>query len=308
MRDPEHSTIGRVKLIRTIIYAVNDVLAVTYLHRPVERQWTLSTANRRVVFEEEADDQLIGPIDQSNQVNQDNASNEPSSRRSLESRKRRNQHRNRIRRVLRDRHLMVRNIYHRFNVKQVEEQLKHLQIKNVHLRLDKVNRCLYIGLKRPDRIEQYFDLIPGDLFGRRHYQQSYARREKQMVPLKSKRFFRIMQNDCFRWKITFYYRSIWTELSGWDQCIISAEKWIWLRFRLYNRLDSKESFWLKWNSIINPVILLEFIYIVPFVFFFFFSLLVLCPLCFFRCMCFFSCSFSKRFLFDKNLFPFGERC
>lgn len=48
-----------------------------------------------------------------------------------------------------------------------------------------------------DRIEQYFDLIPGDLFGRRHYQQSYARREKQMVPLKSKRFFRIMQNDCF---------------------------------------------------------------------------------------------------------------
>ena len=156
---------------------------------------TGSTAHRCVVHEEEAADQLVGRIDAIDQEDPDIASNgvvlrrsspneldiehrsrQSLTRRSLESRKRRNQHRNRIRRVLRDRHLMIRDVYHRFTVKQVKQQLKHLQIKNVHLRLDKLNRCLYIGLEKPERIDQYFDLIPGDLFDRRHYQQFYARR------------------------------------------------------------------------------------------------------------------------------------
>ena len=248
MLDPEYATIGRSKLARIITYATNDVLAVTYLHRPIEQKWKLSIlqssdvfalltsteglclddnsppvilneateeeedqitiepsvlsrndslVRRQVHFVNEVDSQCDERIDQSDQANENKETNEvihrrasldnddvehrskqPSSRRSIEARKRRNQHRNRIRRASRDRHLIIRGIYHRFTLRQVKEQLMQLQIKHAHLRLDKVNRWLYIGLKRPEQIDLYFDRLPGDLFDRRHYCQEYTRREK----------------------------------------------------------------------------------------------------------------------------------
>ena len=255
MLDLEHTTIGQSKLARTISYAANDVLAVTYLHRPIEQRWTLSIlyssdvsallistealclvdnsppvmlndeseedddeiiiepsvlsrndslVRRQVHFVNEVDGQRDERIDPSDQTNENKETNEvmhrrasldnadvehrskqPSSRRSIEARKRRNQHRNRIPRTSRDRHLIIRSIYHRFTLRQVKEQLMRLQIKHVHLRLDRVNRWLYIGLKRPDQIDLYFDRLSGDLFDRRHYRQIYTRRENRLFCLYS---------------------------------------------------------------------------------------------------------------------------
>ena len=89
--------------------------------------------------------------------------------RSSSSRKRRNKRRNLTHRHRRDQHMMVREVYHRFNVTQIKTILRQRNTQYVHLVLHEDRGYVTIGVKKPELIEQYFDLIPGTLFDRDHY-------------------------------------------------------------------------------------------------------------------------------------------
>ncbi|CAF1418442.1 unnamed protein product [Rotaria sordida] len=96
--------------------------------------------------------------------------------RSTTARIRRNRKRNMVKRSYRDRHIIYRNVYHRFTLKQIKNILRDRDVRYVHPKLDKSSRILSIGMKKSSLVDLYFDRIPGDLFDKFHYQQ-YRRQE-----------------------------------------------------------------------------------------------------------------------------------
>ncbi|CAF1564425.1 unnamed protein product [Rotaria sordida] len=81
-----------------------------------------------------------------------------------------------VKRSYRDRHIIYRNVYHRFTLKQIKNILRDRDVRYVHPKLDKSSRILSIGMKKSSLVDLYFDRIPGDLFDKFHYQQ-YRRQE-----------------------------------------------------------------------------------------------------------------------------------
>jgi hypothetical protein len=97
--------------------------------------------------------------------------------RSAEARNRRNHRRNRALRPRRDRHVLLRPLYHRFNISQIKNILRERQVRYIHLKIDKRSNCLSIGVKHSNLVDVYFDRIPGDLFDECHYNE-YRGRER----------------------------------------------------------------------------------------------------------------------------------
>ncbi|CAF1325162.1 unnamed protein product [Rotaria magnacalcarata] len=91
--------------------------------------------------------------------------------RSLPSRIRRNYRRNAVKRSYRDRHCILRLVYHRFKLYQLKHILRQRNVRYVHLKLDKSSQVLSIGMKRSSLVDLYFDRLPGDLFDKKHYYQ-----------------------------------------------------------------------------------------------------------------------------------------
>ncbi|CAF2959876.1 unnamed protein product [Rotaria sp. Silwood2] len=108
-------------------------------------------------------------------LNQQLSTNEPPQLRrncrSSSARTRRNHKRNKVKRLHRDQHLILRKIYHRFNLHQIKNILRNRDVRYVHLKLDKSSQVLSIGMKKSSLVDLYFDRLPGDLFDKEHYQQ-----------------------------------------------------------------------------------------------------------------------------------------
>ncbi|CAF1550995.1 unnamed protein product, partial [Rotaria sordida] len=68
--------------------------------------------------------------------------------RSTTARIRRNRKRNMVKRSYRDRHIIYRNVYHRFTLKQIKNILRDRDVRYVHPKLDKSSRILSIGMKK----------------------------------------------------------------------------------------------------------------------------------------------------------------
>jgi hypothetical protein len=99
---------------------------------------------------------------------------QPKSRRtcrSAEARTRRNRKRNQALRPYRDQHVIYREVYYRFTLKQVKNILSDLGIRGVHLKPIRSTNFLSIGMKKDYLVDLYFDRLPGDLFDKKHYQQ-----------------------------------------------------------------------------------------------------------------------------------------
>ena len=84
--------------------------------------------------------------------------------------------RNVIKRLYRDRHIILRKDYYRFTLRRIKAILNDHDIRYVHLKLNKSSRILSIGMKTSSLVDLYFDRLPGDLFDKRHY-QLYTRHE-----------------------------------------------------------------------------------------------------------------------------------
>ena len=187
--DPLHSSFPLEKLDILITYAVYDCLSVTYLHKPIENAWKLTQlrdVNLVELFttvqsfevlswpmsmglEEISEDEL--PVVAPAERNPDDIRQNKRFRscRSVSARKRSNQRRNLVHRQRRDQHVMLREVYHRFNVTQIKTILRQRKVQYVHLVYHKDRGYVSIGVKKPELIAMYFDLIPGNLFNRDHY-------------------------------------------------------------------------------------------------------------------------------------------
>ena len=91
--------------------------------------------------------------------------------RSADARKRRNRKRNRVLRPLRDQHVLLRSIYHRFTMRQIKQILREREVRYFHLKVDRRIDSLSIGVKKSTLVDDYFDRIPGDLFSEHSYKQ-----------------------------------------------------------------------------------------------------------------------------------------
>ena len=89
--------------------------------------------------------------------------------RSAVARTRRNRKRNIGKRSHRDQHIMVRQVYHRFTIRQIKHILRDRNVYYVHLLLGKISQTVSIGMKKAFLVDLYFDRIPGDLFNKEHY-------------------------------------------------------------------------------------------------------------------------------------------
>ncbi|CAF4160299.1 unnamed protein product [Rotaria sordida] len=211
--DPLYSTLPSPTLNNMTYYAIYDVLAVSYLRRPVLESWDLDqlkeatvaslltvplftfgeledisdddingteqTSTLNLIHEPQIADELIIHADDLNLL-----SDEPTvlpsiptqllltkvkshSRRSIQSRTKRNKTRNSTRRLFRYRHAIRRDLYHKFPMFMVKMILKKLNIQFVHVTRD-VNELLIV-IKNKHLREQYEETIPMNYFDRDHY-------------------------------------------------------------------------------------------------------------------------------------------
>ena len=79
--------------------------------------------------------------------------------------------------LYRDRHVLLRNVYHRFTFKQIKKILRGRDVRYVHLKLHKSSRILSIGMKKATLVDLYFNRVPGDLFEKTHYRR-YCRQKR----------------------------------------------------------------------------------------------------------------------------------
>jgi len=96
--------------------------------------------------------------------------------RSKEARNRRNRKRNRQLRPDRDRHVIYRQVYHRFNLKQLREFVADLNIRHAHVKPTRSSDMVSIGWKKSELVDRYFDQLPGDIFDKEHY-YNYRRKK-----------------------------------------------------------------------------------------------------------------------------------
>ena len=78
----------------------------------------------------------------------------------------------------RDRHVMLRKIYHPFTLKQIKFFLRDLHVRYVHLKLDRSSHILSIGMKKLELVPLYFDRLLGSLFDQEHYRR-YRRQDRR---------------------------------------------------------------------------------------------------------------------------------
>ena len=204
--DPEHSSLTSHSRQAMIRYAVYDCLAVTALHCPTMNSWDvrrirqtplvdLLTEVKRcispIVYEnisEEdsmSDTVTINDIDQFSAIPVQSRSSPivpihtddhrtPSnrivsthSRRSRESRHRRNQHRNQHRRTFRFVYHLSRRLYYRFTMHDIKRTLHNLHIRFVHVKAYQEN--VLIGFKSALLRDSFDERIHPNLFDREHY-------------------------------------------------------------------------------------------------------------------------------------------
>jgi len=89
------------------------------------------------------------------------------SRRSLQSRKRRNKKRNYTHRLSRYRYCVIRVVYYRFKPFLIKKMLRDMNIRFIHVKKDK-NR-LFIGVKNSALRDQCHDRLPLDFFSREQF-------------------------------------------------------------------------------------------------------------------------------------------
>ena len=82
-----------------------------------------------------------------------------------------------VKRLQRDRHIILRTVYHRFNISEIKNILRARDVRYVHLKLDKSSHIVSIGMKKSSLVDLYFDRLPGDLFDKEHYQQHRQREQ-----------------------------------------------------------------------------------------------------------------------------------
>ena len=97
--------------------------------------------------------------------------------RSAAARTRRNRKRNKVLRSYRDRHVLLRNVYHRFTLKQIKNILRDRDVRYVHLTFNKSSRLLSIGMKKATLVDLYSNRVPSDLFDKVHYRR-YCRHKR----------------------------------------------------------------------------------------------------------------------------------
>ena len=97
--------------------------------------------------------------------------------RSAAARTRRNRKRNKVLRSYRDRHVLLRNVYHRFTLKQIKNILRDRDVHYVHLTFNKSSRLLSIGMKKATLVDLYSNRVPSDLFDKAHYRR-YCRHKR----------------------------------------------------------------------------------------------------------------------------------
>ena len=100
--------------------------------------------------------------------------------RSDEAGQRRNRKQNLHLRPFRDRHILVRPLFHRFTMKRIRQLLRERGVRFVHLKADRQSNYLSIGMKHSDLVGTYFDRIPGDIFSEHNY-HLYRDRERKVV-------------------------------------------------------------------------------------------------------------------------------
>ena len=190
--DPLHSTMSAVRCDRMTRYAVYDALAVSYLRFPVTQMWTFDRVRQstfsdlllepplisspllyEAITDEEPD--LIIQSSEAVAILDELPSQpfQPQSHhrvyRSVQARQRRNRKRNLALRRYRDRHIVLRMVYHRFTIQLIKKVLRDLDVRYVHLKLNTSSHVLSIGMKKPSLVDFYFDCLSGDLFDKNHY-------------------------------------------------------------------------------------------------------------------------------------------
>ena len=196
--DPLHSTMSSVRCARMIRYAVYDALAVSYLRFPVTQMWTFDRVRQStfsdlllepplisssLLYEPISDEEpdLIVESSQAVEILDELPPQpfQPQSHhrayRSVQARQRRNRKRNLVLRQYRDRHIVLRMVYHRFTIQLIKRVLRDLDVRYVHLKLNTSSHVLSIGMKKPSLVDFYFDRLSGDLFDKNHY-HDYCRR------------------------------------------------------------------------------------------------------------------------------------
>ncbi|CAF4640267.1 unnamed protein product, partial [Rotaria sp. Silwood2] len=172
---PRHSSLPLSSLLENITDEENeeeeDEIFVSSLSRHYDTN-TLINSTRHVEIEPAIVSGVVtiepAPLNQ-----QLSANEPPQSRRNCRSssaRTRRNHKRNMVKRLHRDQHLILRKVYHRFNLHQIKNILRNRDVQYVHLKLDKSSQVLSIGMKKSSLVDLYFDRLPGDLFDKEHYQ------------------------------------------------------------------------------------------------------------------------------------------
>ena len=205
MIDPKYSTLPLDKLDKMIRYAIYDVFALTYLHKPVMELWTheeirkssmidllfhqvTNNMNNQIHYENDEDDeeqrdesllsvQTQSPLSMMNEEleisidDQENVHYDSSHRknffRSEEARRYRNCRRNYRRRRLRYRFYLVRQCYSRFTIHRIRTILKQLHVAYTHIKIKDHN--VIIGMKSQTSCDYYNERIKLDLFDRNHF-------------------------------------------------------------------------------------------------------------------------------------------
>ena len=196
--DPLHSTMSPVRRDCMIRYAVYDTLAVTYLRYPVTQMWTFACVRQStfsdfllepkvvsspLLYEPITDEEPDLIVESSSTVEIPNELPlqpvQPQSHhrvcRSVQARQRRNRKRNTVLRRYRNRHVVLRVVYHRFTIQLIKRVLRDLDVGYVHLTLNTSSHVLSIGMKKDSLVDLYFDRLPGNLFDQDHY-HDYSRR------------------------------------------------------------------------------------------------------------------------------------
>ncbi|CAF4715424.1 unnamed protein product, partial [Rotaria sp. Silwood2] len=150
---PRHSSLPLSTLLEDISEEENeddeDEIFVSSLSRHYDTN-TLINSTRHVEIEPAivAGVVTIEPAPLNKQLS---ANEPPQSRRNCRSssaRTRRNHKRNMVKRLHRDQHLILRKVYHRFNISQIKNILRARDVRYVHLKLDKSSQVLSIGMKK----------------------------------------------------------------------------------------------------------------------------------------------------------------
>ncbi|CAF4194585.1 unnamed protein product [Rotaria sordida] len=129
-----------------------------------------NTRNVEICHATTHDDDIIELISSDQQLSSDEQPRSRRTCRSAAAQTCRNRKHNKVLRSYRDRHVIYRNVYHRFTFKQIKNILRDRGVRYIHLKLDKSTQVLSIDMKKSSLVDLYFDRLPGDLFDQEHYQ------------------------------------------------------------------------------------------------------------------------------------------